>query len=174
MRNQPNKNLIEEYFSVVSLLQKGCQRNGAISPFVQLFCSVIMQFLNPEMLIFILIYDAAGSTATPKISNSCMAFAASLYTLQTFNSCTSRPDVCQCLVVGKTQCIRCQQNKPNTSIINVACESKLRSVMRSEGPVVASTPWKLVAIGRRLSIMPGLSRQLEQEFNVRTVAYCPV
>ena len=38
--------------------------NGAISPVVQLFGSGITQFLNPEILSFHLMYDAACSTAS--------------------------------------------------------------------------------------------------------------
>ena len=52
--------------------------------------------------------------------------------VQTFNSCTSRPDVCQCLVVqtptdsmSKTTCTS------SISMTHVACESKLRSIVRS-------------------------------------------
>ena len=45
------------------LLKKGCHGNGAIAWFVQLFGSGIMQFLNPEILSFHLMYDAAWSTA---------------------------------------------------------------------------------------------------------------
>ena len=46
-----------------SLLKKGCHGNDAIARFVQLFGSGITQFLNPEILSFHLIYDAAWSTA---------------------------------------------------------------------------------------------------------------
>ena len=63
VRRPPNKNLIGEYFSVFSLLKKGCHGNGAIARFVQLFGSGITQFLNPEILSFHLMYDAAWSTA---------------------------------------------------------------------------------------------------------------
>ena len=54
----------------------------------------------------------------------------SLATVQTFNFCTSRPDVCQCLVVWKAM-LRCQENNLNISMTHVACESKLRPVIRS-------------------------------------------
>ena len=46
--------------------------------------------------------------------------------VRTCNSCTSRPDVCQCLVVQTS--IDKMSNKPNTFLTNVADESKLRSV----------------------------------------------
>ena len=56
------------------------------------------------------------------------------HTVQTFNSCTSRPDVChQCLVV----------QPPVENVI--ACESMLRSVVRSS---VHSCTVHWVAIGR--------------------------
>ena len=51
-------------------------------------------------------------------------------TVQTFNFCTSRPAVCQCLVVQKAM-LRCQENNPNTSMTHIACESKLGSIIRS-------------------------------------------
>ena len=53
-----------------------------------------------------------------------------LYTVQIFNSCASRPDVCQCLVV-QIPIDNMSKNKPSTSMTHVACESKLRSVVRS-------------------------------------------
>ena len=55
------------------------------------------------------------------------------HTIKTFGLCTSRPDVCQYLVVhtpGKT----CQSNKPNTSLTHIACQSKLYSVVRPSMP----------------------------------------
>ena len=48
-------------------------------------------------------------------------------TVQTFNSGTSRPDVCQCLVVQIP--MDNMSKKTSTSITHVACESKLRSVV---------------------------------------------
>ena len=59
------------------------------------------------------------------VSNS-----ATCHTVQTFNSCASRPDVCQCLVV-QIPIDNMSENKPSTSMTHVACESKLRSVVRS-------------------------------------------
>ena len=46
-------------------------------------------------------------------------------TAQTFNSCTSRPDVCQC-PVGKMS-----KNKLGSQMTHVACKSKPCSVMKS-------------------------------------------
>ena len=51
-------------------------------------------------------------------------------TVQTFNSCTNRPDVCQCPVV-QTPMNNMSENKPSTQVTYVAYESKLRSVVRS-------------------------------------------
>ena len=62
MRRPPDKKLINEYFSVFSILKKGGHGNGAISPVVQMLSSGITQFLNPEILSFYLIYNAACST----------------------------------------------------------------------------------------------------------------
>ena len=47
-----------------------------------------------------------------------------------FHSCTSRPDVCQFLVVQTTM-DKMSKNKSSTSLTHVACESMLRSVVRS-------------------------------------------
>ena len=52
------------------------------------------------------------------------------YTVQIFNSCISRPGVCQCRVV-QTPIANMSKNKPSTSMTHVACESKLRPVARS-------------------------------------------
>ena len=70
-------------------------------------------------------------------------------TVQTFNSCTSRPDVCQCQPVQKT-INNMSENKPGTPVTNVAYESKLRSVVRS-----SMHPWQT---GVRSCITPGLPR----------------
>ena len=43
-------------------------------------------------------------------------------TERTFNSCTSQPDVCQCLVVQTPMDITLE-NKPSTSTTHVACQS---------------------------------------------------
>ena len=51
-------------------------------------------------------------------------------TVQTSNCCTSRPAVCQCVVVQTTM-DNMSKNKPSTSMTHVAFESKLRSVVRS-------------------------------------------
>ena len=51
-------------------------------------------------------------------------------TVQTFNSCTSRPDVCYCLVV-QTPIDNMSKNKLSTSMAHIACESKLHWVLRS-------------------------------------------
>ena len=59
-------------------------------------------------------------------------------------SCTSRPDVCQCLVVQIPINIM-SKNKPSTSMTHVACESKLRSIERS---FIHPWPRNWVTIGR--------------------------
>ena len=64
-------------------------------------------------------------------------------TVQTFNSCTSRPDICQCLVV-QTPIDIMSNKKSNTLITHIACESKLRSVVRS---YMHPCPGNWVAIG---------------------------
>ena len=62
--------------------------------------------------------------------------------MQIFNSCTSRRGVRQYLVVKNT--LTCQENKRRTQMTHVACESKLRSVVRS---FMHQCPWNWVAIG---------------------------
>ena len=65
-------------------------------------------------------------------------------TIQAFNSCISRPDVWQCLVV-KTPIDNMSKNRPCTSMAYVACESKLRSVGNSS---MHPCPENWVEIGR--------------------------
>ena len=49
-------------------------------------------------------------------------------TVRTFNSCTSRPVVCQCLVV-KAPVDNVSKYSPSTSMTHVVCESKSRSIL---------------------------------------------
>ena len=51
-------------------------------------------------------------------------------TVQTFTSCTSQPEVCQCLVV-QIPIENMSKHKSSTPMTHVACESELRSVVRS-------------------------------------------
>ena len=54
--------------------------------------------------------------------------------VQTFNSCTSRPDVYQCLIVQKpagNMSTDMSIKMPSTAMTQVACESKVCSVVRS-------------------------------------------
>ena len=55
----------------------------------------------------------------------------SYLTVQTFDSCTSRPDACKCPVVKTPMHDMSKKNMPCTSMPHVACKSKLRSVVRS-------------------------------------------
>ena len=57
-----------------------------------------------------------------------------IYTVQTFNSCTSQPDVCQCLV-KQTHKDNTSKNKPSIWITHIAYISKLRLVVRSSMPM---------------------------------------
>ena len=66
-------------------------------------------------------------------------------TVQTFNSCTSRPDVCQSLFSLKTPMDNMSKDKPSTSMTQVACDEKLRSVLRSS---MHPCPGNRVPIGR--------------------------
>ena len=51
-------------------------------------------------------------------------------TVQTFDFCTTRPDVCQGLVV-QTPIDNMSNNKMHTLMTHLGCESKLRPVVRS-------------------------------------------
>ena len=74
----------------------------------------------------------------------CISIYTLFHTVQTFNSCTSRPDVCQCLVVQRP-IDNMSNNRPSTSMTHVACETKLRSFVRSSMHIC---PGNVVAIGR--------------------------
>ena len=65
-------------------------------------------------------------------------------TVQTFNSCTSRPDVCKCLVV-KALVDNNSKNKRSTQMTHIAFETKVRSVLKSH---THPCPGNCVATGR--------------------------
>ena len=64
-------------------------------------------------------------------------------TVETFNSSTSRPDVCQCLVVQHPR-ITYKHDNLNISMTHVDCKSEVRLVIRS---FLHPYPKKWVAIG---------------------------
>ena len=74
------------------------------------------------------------------LSNVCQR---SIPTVQTFNACTSRPIVSQCLVVQPPM-DNLSKGETSTTMTHVACESKLRSVVRSS---MHPRPGKWVAVG---------------------------
>ena len=88
--------------------------------------------------------------------------------VQTSTSCTNRPDICQCLVVQTSMDDR-KKHRTSISMIHVALEPKLRSVLRSS---IFTYP---VNRGEKLviqsCIMPGLHTYLVQELNVGTVSW---
>ena len=63
-------------------------------------------------------------------------------TVQTLDSCTSRPDVCQCLV-AQSPMDSMSKTKTSISMTHVACRSKLRPIVRSS---VHPRPGNRVAI----------------------------
>ena len=67
----------------------------------------------------------------------------SIHTVPTFNFCTSRADVCQCLVVQPPM-DDISKNKQSIAITHSACKSKLRIVVRS---FMHPCPGNQVAIG---------------------------
>ena len=85
----------------------------------------------------------------------CQSMRSSLikHTVKTFNSCTSQPDICQCLVV---------KHPWWTNITN-------QSYFQLQGHTCIHIQETGLQSGVRLCIMPGLSRHLVQELNVGTV-----
>ena len=83
-------------------------------------------------------------------------------TVQTFNSCTSRPVVCQYLV-EKAPVDNMSNYNPSTSMAHVACESKSRSLVRLS---VYSCPGNWWQAGVWSCLVP---RHLVQELNVGIV-----
>ena len=86
--------------------------------------------------------------------------------IKTFNSCMSRSDVCQCLVV-QTPLDNMSKNKPSISMSQIASESESRSVVRSSMHLWLG---KLV----QSCFVPGLPSHLVQELNDGTVRGKPV
>ena len=68
-----------------------------------------------------------------------------IHTVQTFNSCTIRPDICQCIVVLEHPWITCKDATKHINDPRIACKSEQRSIVRS---YMHSSPKKWVAIGR--------------------------
>ena len=92
-----------------------------------------------------------------------------LSAVQTFNSCTSRPDVWQCLVVH-TPTNNMSGNRPTTSMKHVAYEFQARI---SCEVIYTSMPREIGGqSGVRSWILPGLPRHIVQELKVGTVR-CP-
>ena len=87
-------------------------------------------------------------------------------TVQTFNSCTSRLVVCQCLVGQQTPVDNMSKYDPSTSMDRLVCESKSRLHVR---PSVHPCPGNWSKAGMRSCIGP---RHLVQELNVGTVDWC--
>ena len=89
------------------------------------------------------------------------------YTVQTFNSCTSRLDISQCIVV-QTPLNNVSKNKPDTSMTHVAYESKVHLIVRS-----SMHPWprNWVTTGRVVVYHARAARAgpFVQELNVSTV-----
>ena len=88
-------------------------------------------------------------------------------TIQTFNSCTSGPDVCQCMVV-QIPMHNMSENRPSTSMTHVACELKLRSVARL---YVHPCHGNWVAVGRSVVFYARAAHAISAGLNVGTV-YC--
>ena len=103
-----------------------------------------------------------------------------LSTIQAFDSCTSRPDVCANAWSYIHPWIKCQNNKPSTPMTHVAGESKLHSIVRSgtSGGINCQETGR--QLGVWLCIMSRLPTYLVQELSVGTVltqyymlnAYC--
>ena len=112
-------------FSAPSLLGM----TGKVSIFIS-----ICPFVPWEKPIFLIILIYYCPVRPPAVTTN---------TVQTFNSCTSRPDVCQCLVVQTP--MDNVKIKPSTSMAHLACESMLLWVVR---PSMHPCPRNLVASWR--------------------------
>ena len=86
-------------------------------------------------------------------------------TVQTFNSCTRRPDICQCLAV-QTLIDNMPKSKPSTPMTK---PSFLIKATLSCEVIHASMHKKLGKSCVRSCIMPGLPRHLVQELKAGTV-----
>ena len=75
--------------------------------------------------------------------------------VETINSCTSRPDVCQCLV-AQTPVDKMSKNKPSSSMTHVSDETMLSLDGRSGTCVSIHTQETVWQSGLRYCIMPGL------------------
>ena len=84
-------------------------------------------------------------------------------TVQTVNSCTSRPDVCQCLAI-QTSMDNMSKNKPDTSMSQVSSESKLRSVVSSS---MHPCPGNWVAIGSAVVYYPRAAQAFDSGIRYR-------
>ena len=87
--------------------------------------------------------NIANFHSFPRSTNSRFSHISNIIKVQTFNYCTSRPDVCYSLVV-QTPIDIMSRDKPNALMTHEACESKLRLVVRSS---MHPYPGKWVAIG---------------------------
>ena len=83
-------------------------------------------------------------------------------TVQIINSCTSRPNVCQCLVVQKTF-ITCQKEVKH---INDLRSLRIKITFSCKVIHAQTTGWQS---GMRSCILPDLPTHLVQELNVGTV-----
>ena len=73
----------------------------------------------------------SSSIGRIKLLSGCWNAFTGLYGIvHTFNSCTGRLDICQCLVV-QTIMGNMSKIKPNKALAHVACESNIHSVVRS-------------------------------------------
>ena len=86
-------------------------------------------------------------------------------TVQTFYSCTRRPDICQCLAVP-TPIDSMSKSKPSTPMIKPSF--RIKATLCCE-VIHASMHKKLGESGVRSCIMPGLPRHLVHGLNAGTV-----
>ena len=89
-------------------------------------------------------------------------------TVQTFNSCTSRPDVCQCLVV-QIPMDKMSKNKPSTLKTHNSFWIKSENYVQLRGHPCIHAKETGLQSGVRSCIKPRLPTHLVQELNVNTV-----
>ena len=116
---------------------------------------------------FVCCFSGTGDKVCHTVMPSPAAVCQPALTVQTFNSCTNRPDVCQSLVL-QTPMDNMSKDKPSISVFHIAWKSKLRLVVRSS---MHPCPGNWVAIGRVVVFFARLPMHLVQELNVGTVSH---
>ena len=90
----------------------------------------------------------------------CVCVCVCVFTVD-FNSCTSPPDICQCLVVQKPTGNMSNHRQSSSASLRIKATSNCHPCVRAK-----ETGWPS---GVRSCIMPGLSTHSVQELNIGTL-----